>query len=72
VPASKALPGRPAYDTGDTVSPEAGVKLLAELSENWWLAASLSAEFLSDEVKNSPLIEESVLIKGFLAVQYVF
>lgn len=72
VPASQARPGRPAYDTGDTVSPEAGVSLLAELSENWWLAASLSAEFLSDEVKDSPLVEANVLWKGFLAVQYVF
>jgi outer membrane protein len=72
VSASEAIAGRPAYDTGDTLSPEAGIRLLAELSENWWIAASLSAEFLSRDVTDSPIVAESVLMKGFLAVQYVF
>ena len=72
VPLSKAAADRPAYDPGDTFSPEAGVRLLAELTGNWWIAASLSAELLGREVTRSSLVEEDVLIKGFLAVQYVF
>lgn len=72
VPASKAVPGRPAYDTGDTLSAETGISALAELTENWWIAASMGVEFLGDEVTDSPLVEDNVLIKGFLAVQYVF
>jgi outer membrane protein len=72
VPDSKAAFERPAYDTGDTLSAETGISALAELTENWWIAASLGVEFLSDEVKDSPLVEDSFLFKGFLAVQYVF
>lgn len=72
VPAVKARPGRPAYDTGDTVSPEIGLSLLSELGQSWWLVASLGAEFLPDDVTDSPLVSESILFKGFLAVQYVF
>ena len=72
VPVSKAIPGRAAYDTGDTLSIETGINLLAELTENWWIAASLNVEFLSDSVQNSPIIETDMLLKGFLAIQYVF
>lgn len=72
VPVSKAAPGRQAYDTGNTLSAETGISALAELTENWWIAASLGVELFSDEVKDSPLVEDSFLVKGFLAVQYVF
>lgn len=72
VPASKALPGRPAYDTGDVFSLETGISALAELTENWWISAGLAVELLSDDVKDSPIVEDACLFKGFFAAQYVF
>lgn len=72
VPASKALPGRPAYDTGDVFSLETGISALAELTENWWISAGLAVELLSDDVKDSPVVEDACLFKGFFAAQYVF
>jgi outer membrane protein len=72
VSSSKAVPGRPAYDTGDTLSFETGIRALAELTEDWWFAASLAVEFLPGDVTGSPVVSDSYLLKGFLAVQYVF
>jgi outer membrane protein len=72
VPASKALPGRPAYDTGDVFSLETGISALAELTENWWLSVGLAVEVLSSDVKDSPIVEDACLFKGFFAAQYVF
>ena len=72
VSSSRAAPGRPAYDTGDTLSFETGIRALAELTGDWWFAASLTVEFLPGDATGSPVVSDPYLLKGFLAVQYMF
>lgn len=72
VPAAAALPGRPAYELGSSLSFELGVGSFVELNEEWLLAISVSAEFLDSEVSRSPIVAEDTVVKGFAALVYTF
>lgn len=72
VPASAATPTRPATDFGSSVSYEAGFTSLIELTEDWRIVLSLSAEFLPDEIFASPIVADDRVIKGFAALTWVF
>lgn len=67
-----AIPGRPAYDVGSVISYEAGVGSFIELTEDWRIILNVSAEKLPDEIADSPIVADDLLIKGFAAVTYVF
>lgn len=67
-----ATPTRPAYNTGSSMSYEAGISSFIELTEDWRIILSLSAEFLPDEVSNSPIVADDQIMKGFAAITYVF
>jgi len=72
VPPGAATVTRPAYNTGSSISYEAGVSSFIELTEDWRVVLSLSAEFLPDEVTNSPIVADDSVVKGFAAITYVF
>jgi len=72
VPADAATPTRPAYDIGSSISYEAGFTSFVELSEDWRVVLSLSAEFLPDEIVASPIVADDRVIKGFAAITYSF
>lgn len=72
VPAMAATPERPAYTLGSTSSFEAGLGISVELSEDWRIILNVAAEALDDDVKNSPIVDEDVVIKGLGIVTYVF
>ena len=72
VPPSAAVPGRPAYELGGTVSYEAGFGSFIELNEDWRIVLNVAAEFLDDEVTSSPIVAEDEVIKGFAAITYIF
>ena len=63
---------RPAYDTGSSVSYEAGVGSFIELTEDWRIVLNVSAEFLPSEIVASPIVADDRVIKGFAAITYVF
>ena len=63
---------RPAYNTGSSVSYEAGISSFIELTEDWRIVLSVSAEFLPDEVSDSPIVADDQVLKGFAAITYVF
>ena len=63
---------RPAYNTGSSISYEAGIAGFVELTEDWRIVLNLSAEFLPDEIVNSPIVADDHVIKGFAAITYVF
>ncbi len=63
---------RPAYNTGSSVSYEAGFGSFIELTEDWRIVLSLSAEFLPDEIVDSPIVGDDWVVKGFAAITYVF
>ena len=54
------------------MSYEAGISSFIELTEDWRIILSLSAEFLPDEVSNSPIVADDQIMKGFAAITYVF
>ncbi|MBT8106857.1 MAG: MipA/OmpV family protein [Gammaproteobacteria bacterium] len=72
VPATAATPERPSYTLGSTSSFEAGLGVSVELSEDWRIIVNVAAEALDDEVKNSPIVDEDVVVKGLAIVTYVF
>lgn len=69
---SAAMLTRPAYNTGSSVSYEAGLGAFVELTENWRILLNVSTEFLPDEITDSPIVAEDHVIKGFAAITYVF
>jgi outer membrane protein len=72
VPPGAATPSRPATDIGSSISYEAGFTSLIELTEDWRVILSLSAEFLPDEIVASPIVADDRVLKGFAAITYVF
>ncbi len=72
IPASKALPERPAYDLDDTVSVEGGMGVFIEITKDWLVIVRSSVELLDDKVTDSPIVSENYVIKGFGAINYVF
>lgn len=72
VPPGAATPTRQAYNTGSSISYEAGFSSFVELTEDWRIVLSLSAEFLPDEIVDSPIVADDRIMKGFAAITYVF
>ena len=72
VPPLAAIPGRPAYETGDVVSVEAGFGSFIEITENWRAVLNLSLEQFGDEVGESPIVNTDRVVRGFAAITYVF
>lgn len=70
VPLGAALPGRPAYDVDDYFSLEVGLGGWVELTRNWRIIADVGVEFLPSEVRNSPIVDGSEVVRGFLALSY--
>ena len=67
-----ATEARPAYETGSSISYEVGIGTFIELTEEWRILLNVSAEFLPDEIVDSPIVAEDRVIKGFAAITYVF
>jgi outer membrane protein len=72
VPVSAATPTRPAYEVGDTWTVEAGVSSFIELSRSWRIVFDVAVEFLPDEVSDSPIVADDHVVRGFIALTYVF
>ncbi|WP_237059090.1 MipA/OmpV family protein [Microbulbifer sediminum] len=72
VPASAALPGRPAYNVGSAVTVELGLGGFYELTENWRVVLNIAVENLDSDITDSPIVDDDRLIKGFGAVTYAF
>jgi outer membrane protein len=72
VPLDAATATRPQYNAGNSISYELGFGSFIELTEDWRIALSLSAEFLPDEIAESPIVADDRVIKGFAAIIYVF
>lgn len=72
VPADKATAARPAYELDSTTSVEAGVGIFIEITREWLFVMDVNIEKFSDEVINSPIVDQDYVIKGFAAINYVF
>ena len=72
VPVEKETSYRHAYDIGNTFSVEAGLGLFIEVTRDWLVVARVGIEFLDNEVTDSPIVEDDYVVKGFMAVSYLF
>jgi outer membrane protein len=67
----EATDTRPAYRPGDAFSIEAGIGLFSELRPSLFLIVNASVEWFDSEVKNSPIVDEKHVLKGFGAISYM-
>jgi outer membrane protein len=72
VPPRKATMERPAYTAKAAFGWEAGCSVLFDLSERSLCICSLSASFLDEEITNSPIVDKDYVLRGFVAVNYLF
>lgn len=68
----EARPGRAPYDPGSVLVPFVGLRGSIPIGENWSLLGSLRADFLPDDVTDSPIIEDDTLISGGIGVEFRF
>lgn len=66
----EARPGRPQYSPGDVVVPFLSLSARYQINENWSMLGSLRGDFFSDDITDSPIIEDDALISG--GVGFVF
>lgn len=72
VQASEATPDRPAYAPGAGVNATLGLYGSYELSQRWRLLGGVSATVLDSKVKNSPIVQKSVLPGVYVGAVYDF
>jgi outer membrane protein len=72
VDADETAPGRAAYDPGSVVVPFVSFAARYQISENWSLLGTLRADFLSDDITDSPIIEDDTLIAGGIGFVFRF
>lgn len=68
VSAAQVRPDRAAYHPGDAVNLEVGVTLFRELYKNWQIILGSSVVFLSPDLKDSPIVDQSHVLRFFSAV----
>lgn len=72
VAANNATAARPAYELDSTTSIEAGIGVFIEITREWLFLVNVSIENLSDEVVDSPIVDQDSVVKGFAAINYAF
>lgn len=63
---------RPVYRPGDAVNVELGLGMSAEWAGTWRLIVNGGVEFLANELRESPLVAEGWVLRGFAAVNASF
>ena len=71
---NEATINRPAYAPGPTITPFVGISGFIPLTRRLGLTANLSAEFLPDDIQNSPIVENDDMtqVGGALGLVYRF
>ncbi len=72
VPAARATEERPAYKPDDVISIEAGLNIFIELPGAWRIILNGSVAFLPSEITESPIVDQSQIFSGFLAINRIF
>ena len=72
VEAAEARAGRPEYRPGAAVNFEAGLAVSAEVYREWRAIVSASSEFLAQELRDSPLVDEAQVFHFFGVASYTF
>lgn len=72
VSASEAIAGRPKYNVGDSTGLMSGLRANYKLSEKLSLMGLISFEWLGDEIRNSPIVDEDYIESFLLGITYKF
>jgi outer membrane protein len=60
------------YQAGSIVQPGVSLSGFYQINKKWSVAASARLQALSDEVKDSPIVDKSTAINGFVGIIYAF
>jgi len=72
VQANEATASRPAYSAGAGINTTLGLYGSYDLSQRWRLLAGVSATALGSQIKNSPIVQRSVLPAVYVGAAYDF
>jgi outer membrane protein len=72
VRADEATAQRPEYTAGDGLNFGAGLYGQYNVTRNWKLLAGIGAEHLSSEIRDSPIVDKTWLMSGYLGAIYDF
>ncbi|MBN1917946.1 MAG: MipA/OmpV family protein [Verrucomicrobia bacterium] len=72
VETGEATAARPAYSPGSTVDPVASLTVQMPVSRHWSLFGLVGLEWLSDEIADSPIVEDDYEITTIVGVSYLF
>lgn len=72
VDGDEARPGRPTYAPGDVIVPFVSLSARYQINDNWSVLGSLRGDFLSDDITDSPIIEDDALISGGIGFVFRF
>ena len=64
--------GRPAYKPDAAITPVASVALRRELSEKWGFLLAAQYEWLDDEIRDSPIVDDNSTLSMLLGLTYTF
>jgi outer membrane protein len=68
----EALPGRPVYEGSAVFNPRASVLFVYRFTQRWSLTTLASVDFFDDEIKSSPIIDQSSELFGLIGLAYSF
>lgn len=66
------LPQRPAYSPGIAWSVTPAIRFFGEEWYPWTVTGSVGIEFLSSQIRNSPVVEERITLTGFFGISRQF
>jgi outer membrane protein len=68
VGAAEAAAGRPAYSSGGGLNYYANLGVYTGFSEDWFVLIRGGVEWLADEIRDSPLVDENAVFSGLLGI----
>lgn len=60
------------YDPGDVIIPHVSIGTAVPVYDRARILASVRAEFLPDEISDSPIVDEDVSVRAFIGLSYNF
>jgi outer membrane protein len=72
VRASEVIAGRPEYNVGDSTGLMAGLRVNYKISDKLSLMSMIAFEWLGDEIRNSPIVDENHIESFLLGIIYSF
>ncbi|MDJ0626724.1 MAG: MipA/OmpV family protein [Rhodobacter sp.] len=72
VSATEATATRPAYSPGEVIIPYLSIGTAVPISDRTRFIANVRAEFLPEDVTDSPIVDEDVALRAFIGVSFSF